>query len=269
MTRTGTVRVGIGGWTFEPWQGHFYPEKLKARDELSYASSKLRTIEVNGTYYSTQKRETFAKWASEVPDGFVFTLKASRYATNKKVLGEAGESIARFLDSGVAELGDHLGPILWQFMATKKFDPVDFEAFLKLLPAKQEGVPLRHAVEVRHDSFLTPEFAALLDKHGVGLVIADHAEYPMLADVTADFTYLRLQTGSDAEPLCYDHSRMAEWKARIEALARGEQLRGLPMADPARAPSKQPRDVFAYFITEGKVNAPAGAMHLQAAIEAK
>lgn len=269
MTRSGTVRVGIGGWTFEPWQGHFYPEKLKAKDELAYASSKLKTIEVNGTYYSTQKPETFARWAAEVPDGFVFTLKASRYATNKKVLGEAGESVSRFLNSGVAELGDRLGPILWQFMATKKFDPEDFEAFLKLLPASQAGVPLRHAVEVRHESFGVPEFAALLRKYGIGLVIADHAEYPMLADVTADFTYLRLQTGSDAEPFCYDEVRMAQWAERLAALAEGEALSGLPVADSTYKTKKQPRDVFAYFITEGKVNAPAGAMHLQAVIDAK
>lgn len=263
MTRSGTVRVGIGGWTFEPWQGHFYPEKLKAKDELAYASSRLRTIEVNGTYYSTQKPETFAKWASEVPDGFVFTLKASRYATNKKVLGEAGESIARFLNSGVAELGDHLGPILWQFMATKKFDPADFEAFLKLLPASHAGVPLRHAVEVRHESFRVPEFAALLRRHGIGLVIADHADYPMLADVTADFAYLRLQTGSDDQPRCYDDARMAQWAERIRTVAGGAGLSGLPAADPVTHSDIQPRDVFVFFITEGKVNAPAGAMHLQ------
>lgn len=269
MTRSGTMRVGIGGWTFEPWQGHFYPEKLKAKDELAYASSKLRTIEVNGTYYSTQKPETFAKWASDVPEGFVFTLKASRYSTNKKVLAEAGESIARFLNSGVAELGDHLGPILWQFMATKKFDPLDFEAFLKLLPSSHAGVRLRHAVEVRHESFGVPEFTALLRKHGVGLVIADHAEYPMFADVTADFAYLRLQTGSDVEPLCYDEKRMQQWADRITGLAAGKGLEDLPMADPTSPPNMQPRDVFTYFITEGKVNAPAGAMHLQAILDGK
>ena len=263
MTKPATVRVGIGGWTFEPWQGTFYPEKLRAKDELAYAASKLKTIEVNGTYYSTQKPETFAKWASEVPDGFMFTLKASRYATNKKVLGEAGESIARFLNSGVAELGDHLGPILWQFMATKKFDPVDFEDFLKLLPESHAGVRLRHAVEVRHESFGTPEFAALLRKYGIGLVIADHAEYPMFADVTADFTYLRLQTGSDAEQRCYDAERLTQWVDRITRLHRGDCLDDLGRAAPGEHPDIQSRDVFAYFITEGKVNAPHGAMHLQ------
>lgn len=269
MSETGSIRVGIGGWTFEPWQGTFYPEKLKARDELAYAAGKLKTIEVNGTYYSTQKPETFAKWASEVPDGFVFSLKASRYATNKKVLGEAGESISRFLNSGVAELGDRLGPILWQFMATKKFDPVDFDAFLKLLPESHAGVPLRHAVEVRHESFRSPDFAALLGRYGIGLVIADHAEYPMFADVTADFTYLRLQTGSDAEKHCYDAARLGTWTQHIRDLSGGSHLQNLPMAAPGVVPKKQPRDVYAYFITEGKVNAPSGAMHLQAILDGK
>ncbi len=230
---------------------------------MHFASRALRTIEVNGTYYSTQKPETFAKWASEVPDGFVFTLKASRYATNKKVLGEAGESVQRFLKSGVSELGDHLGPILWQFMATKKFDAADFEAFLKLLPDSQDGVPLRHAVEVRHPSFILPEFPALLEKYGIGLVVADHAEYPMLADVTAGFVYLRLQTGSDDVPTCYDEPRMRAWQDRIKAYAAGGQPDDLQLAAPERSCKKQPRDVFAFFITEGKVNAPAGAQHLQ------
>lgn len=262
----GKIRVGIGGWNFEPWQGTFYPADLKAKDELHYASRQLRTIEVNGTYYTTMKPETFAKWASEVPEDFVFTLKASRYATNKKVLGEAGESVGRFLKSGVAELGDHLGPILWQFMATKKFDPADFEAFLTLLPASQDGVRLRHAVEVRHSSFLVPEFAALLEKYNVGLVVADHAEYPMLADVTADFVYLRLQTGSDSEPNCYDPERMDSWQKQVIAYASGSDAKGLQKAAPDRVCTTQPRDVFAYFITEGKVNAPAGARHLQTRI---
>lgn len=267
MPKMGEIRAGIGGWTFEPWEGTFYPEKLKAKEELHYASRALKTIEVNGTYYSTQKPATFAKWAADVPDGFVFSLKASRYSTNRKILGEGGESVSRFLNSGVSELGDHLGPILWQFMATKKFEPDDFEAFLKLLPEKQDGIALRHVVEVRHESFLVPEFAALLEKHGVGVVLADHAEYPMLADVTTDFVYLRLQTGSDDVPTCYDDARMTLWAERIETLAKGETVADLAMADPKRTVKKQPRDVYAYFITEGKVNAPAGAKRLQGMFE--
>ena len=187
MSASGTIRCGIGGWTFEPWEGTFYPGSLSKKRQLEYASRQLKVIEVNGTYYSSQKPETFAKWASEVPEDFVFSLKASRFATNKKVLAEAGESISRFLGQGLTELGEHLGPILWQFMPTKKFDAADFGAFLALLPEKKDGLRLRHVVEVRHPSFRTPEFISLLARYGVAVVCADHADYPMIADVTADF----------------------------------------------------------------------------------
>lgn len=267
MAKAGEIRVGIGGWTFEPWQGTFYPEKLKAKDELHFASRALKTIEVNGTYYSTQKPATFAKWAADVPDGFVFSLKASRYATNRKILGEGAESVQRFLNSGISELGDRLGPILWQFMPTKQFNPDDFAAFLALLPEKQDGIRLRHVVEVRHPSFVVPEFTALLEKHGVAAVLADHAEYPLLADVTADFAYLRLQTGSDEVSTCYDEDRMTLWKGRIEAMAAGGQANDLNLAAPDRDVNSQPRDVYVYFITEGKVNAPSGARYLQSMID--
>ncbi len=205
----------------------------------------------------------------DVPDDFVFSLKASRYATNRKVLGEGGDSVSRFLDSGISELDDHLGPILWQFMATKKFEPEDFEDFLKLLPEKQDGIVLRHVVEVRHPSFIVPEFAALLEKYAVGLVVADHADYPLMADVTADFVYLRLQTGSDDVATCYDAARMTTWQKRIETWAAGGTVGDLTLAapgrlaEPGRAKKKQPRVVYSYFITEGKVNAPAGAKYLQ------
>ncbi|MDP3527395.1 MAG: DUF72 domain-containing protein, partial [Hoeflea sp.] len=193
MTTPGTIRAGIGGWTFEPWDESFYPPKLPKARQLQHASRQLRAIEVNGTYYSSQKPATFAKWASEVPEGFVFSLKASRYCTNRKVLAEAGPSIEKFLTQGITELGPHLGPILWQFMATKKFEPEDFEAFLKLLPRHQDGIALRHVVEPRHASFQVPEFIDLLAKYEVAAVVADHADYPMFADATADFVYARLQ----------------------------------------------------------------------------
>ena len=153
MTQSGTIRTGIGGWTFDPWEGTFYPEKLAKKRQLEFASRELTAIEVNGTYYGSQKPETFAKWASDVPDGFIFSLKASRYSTNRKVLAEGGESVERFLNQGITELGDHLGPILWQFAPTKKFEAEDFEGFLKLLPETLDGLKLRHALEVRHDSF--------------------------------------------------------------------------------------------------------------------
>src|SRR6266849_8954644 len=158
---SGHIYIGIGGWTFAPWRGVFYPEKLTQAKELEYAASKLTSIEINGTYYGSQKPESFRKWAREVPDGFVFALKGPRFATNRRVLAEAGDSIKRFLDSGVTELSDHLGPLLWQFSPFKKFDPADFGKFLEALPDKFNGLTLRHVIEVRHDSFKTAEFIAM------------------------------------------------------------------------------------------------------------
>ena len=263
MTKSGTIRCGIGGWTFDPWEGTFYPDDLAKKRQLEYASRQLKVIEVNGTYYGSQKPETFAKWASEVPEDFVFSLKASRFATNKKVLAEAGESIGRFLGQGLTELGAHLGPILWQFMPTKKFDAEDFGAFLALLPEKQGGLALRHVVEVRHPSFSTPEFVALLEKYKVAVVCADHADYPMIADVTADFVYARLQTGSDDVATCYDDKRLDQWAERLKSWASGGLVDDLERADPTRKSEKKPRDVYAFFIHEGKVNAPNGARELQ------
>ncbi|RVC17097.1 DUF72 domain-containing protein, partial [Mesorhizobium sp. M7A.F.Ca.AU.001.01.1.1] len=185
MSTSGTIRAGMGGWTFEPWDTSFYPDKLPKAKQLNYATRQVPSIEVNGTYYSSFKEPTFVKWASEAPDGFVYSLKGNRFVTNRRVLGEAGESMMRFLGSGVAALGEKLGPILWQFAPTKKFDPDDFEAFLKLLPEKQDGVALRHALEVRNDSFVVPEFAALARKYKAAIVYADHANYPDIADITA------------------------------------------------------------------------------------
>ena len=152
----GTIRAGIGGWSYEPWRGLFYPEGLPQKRELEYASRRLASIEINATYYGSQKPESFRRWASQVPDGFVFSVKASRFATNRTVLREAGDSIKRFVNSGIAELGDRLGPLLWQFAPFKKFDPADFGGFLELLPETLDGRKLRHVVEVRHDSFRAP-----------------------------------------------------------------------------------------------------------------
>lgn len=263
MIMSGIIRTGIGGWTFDPWEGSFYPEKLPKKRQLEFASRELTAIEVNGTYYSSQKPETFAKWAAEVPDHFVFSLKASRYCTNRKVLAEAGPSIEKFLGQGLAELGPHLGPILWQFMGTKKFEPEDFEAFLTLLPSSLSGLPLRHVVEPRHESFCTPEFVELLAKYRVAAVCADHADYPMFADVTADFVYARLQKGSDDVPTCYPPDDIARWGERLKAYAHCDVAADLPLNAPERRTERMPRDVFAFFITGGKVNAPNGARLLQ------
>lgn len=262
MTGRGTIRTGIGGWTFEPWEGTFYPDDLAKKRQLEYASRQLATIEVNGTYYRSQTPETFAKWASEAPEGFVFSLKAPRFSTNRKVLGEGGESVERFIASGIAELGEKLGPILWQFMPTKRFDPDDFSAFLALLPAKAEGIALRHAVEVRHESFIDPAFVALARKHGVAIVHADHGTYPEIADVTADFVYSRLQKGQDDEPEAYSSNALDAWSRRLLVWAKGLQPDDLPLVSGDVPPSKAKRDVFAYVIHEGKVRAPQGAMGL-------
>ncbi|MEQ8481547.1 MAG: DUF72 domain-containing protein [Hoeflea sp.] len=263
MSKSGTIRTGIGGWTFDPWNESFYPPKLPKTKQLRHAASKLRAIEVNGTYYGSQKPATFAKWASEAPDDFVFSLKASRYCTNRKVLSEGGASVEKFLTQGITELGDRLGPILWQFMATKAFDPEDFEGFLKLLPKEQDGLPLRHVVEPRHDSFRSPEFIELIRKYGVAAVVADHADYPMFPDPTADFVYARLQRGSDDIATCYPPEDIDHWAARLKTYADGGMPDDLTPVAPDRKASGKPRDVFAFFISGGKVNAPEGAMRLQ------
>lgn len=258
--RHGIIRAGMGGWTFEPWRGTFYPEKLPHARELSYAAEHVPTIEVNGTFYRTQTPKTFAKWASETPDGFVFALKGPRYAVNRRVLAEAGDSIQRFIDSGPLELGEKLGPLLWQFPPTKKFDADDFGAFLDLLPPSVNGVTLRHVLEVRHESFCTTEFIALARRHAMPVVFAEHATYPAIADITGDFVYARLQKGSDAEKACYPPKALDRWTERLQTWAAGGVPDDLPRVDDKHKTPRKPRDVFVYFIHEGKVRAPQAAM---------
>jgi uncharacterized protein YecE (DUF72 family) len=260
--KSGKIRIGIGGWTFEPWRGVFYPKGLPHAQELGYASQRLTSIEVNGTFYRTQTPATFRKWASEVPAGFVFAIKGPRFATNRRVLAEAGDSIKRFLDSGVTELGEHLGPLLWQFAPTKKFDAADFGAFLALLPEKFEGRALRHVIEVRHDSFCTSDFIALLRKFAMAVVYTDHVKYPNIADVTADFVYARLQRGKDTITTAYPPKDLDAWAGRLRLWAEGKAPGDLPNVGATSKPKALPRDVFAYVIHEGKVRAPAGAIEL-------
>jgi uncharacterized protein YecE (DUF72 family) len=259
--KSGHIYIGVGGWTFAPWRGVFYPDKLPQARELEYAASKLTSIEINGTYYGSQKPESFRKWAREVPDGFVFSLKGPRFATNRRVLAEAGDSIKRFYGTGVLELGDRLGPVLWQFAPTKKFDEADFGKFLELLPRELDGRRLRHVVEVRHDSFSVPGFIALLRKFETPVVFAEHGKYPAIADVVGDFVYARLQKGDDELATCYPSKQLDAWAKRLQLWAAGGEPEDLPRADPASA-KKLPRDVFTYVIHEGKVRAPAGAMEL-------
>jgi len=255
------IRVGIGGWTFAPWRGTFYPEGLKHADELKYAGEHLTTIEINGTFYRTQSAKSFAKWRNETPDGFVFSLKGHRAVVNKKVLAEAGEGIDWFLNSGLLELGDKLGPILWQFAPFKRFDADDFGAFLELLPAEKGGLKLRHVVEVRHQSFLVPECVDLLRKHGVAVVYAESDDYPAIADLTADFVYARLQQTEEAVPTGYPPGELDRFAGMAKTWAAGASPEGLPYFGDAAA-KKQPRDVFVYMISGAKVRAPAAAMAL-------
>lgn len=256
----GTIRVGIGGWTYEPWRGTFYPEGLPQKRELEHASRHLTSIEINGTYYGSQKPASYAKWHAETPDDFVFSLKAPRFAMNRSVLAEAGGTIARFFNSGVTELKEKLGPINWQFLPTKKFDPTDFEAFLKLLPREAAGRPLRHAVEVRHESFRSADFIALARRHGVAVVIAGDSDYPQIADATAPFVYARIM-GTRAETAGYSDSDLDLWAARARAWASGGAPGDLQHVEPHQG-NDQPRDVYLYVISGHKVRNPAAAMSL-------
>ena len=243
---THPIHIGVGGWTFEPWRGVFYPEGLVQKRELEFASRALTSIEINGTYYSTFKPDSWMKWRNETPDDFVFSVKASRYCTNRKVLREGQESFDRFLDQGLTALGDKLGPINWQFMATKKFDAEDFEGFLKLLPKEKDGLRLRHALEVRNASFATQQFYDLAAKYDCAIVYAEDdeaPEWPRIDQPTADFTYARLMSSREDEPTGLTGAELDAVAARTRGWAR----RG---------------EVFAYFISGAKVRNPAAAQAL-------
>jgi uncharacterized protein YecE (DUF72 family) len=258
MTR---IRVGIGGWTYEPWRGTFYPEKLPASRELEHASRQVTAIEVNGTYYSTMTAKSFERWFAETPDDFMFSLKANRFATNRRVLAEAGESIERFVGSGLARLEHKLGPVLWQFAPTKKFDVEDFEAFFKLRPADVEGRALRHVLDVRNDSFMVPEFLVLARKYRAAVVFTDSPDYPSFANLTTDFVYLRLMRAQAQRPAGYAPEELAAFAACARAWADGGEPTALPLvAGDTGAPASGPRDVFMFMINGAKERAPAAAM---------
>ena len=259
------IYAGIGGWVYEPWRDNFYPKGLSQKRELEYASSRVTAIEINGTYYGSQKPASFRKWHDETPKDFVFTLKGPRFATNRRVLAEAGESITRFFESGVTELKDKLGPVNWQFMATKKFDAADFGAFLKLLPRKVDGRAIRHAVEVRHDSFKDKAFVELCRRHDVGIVFGADSEFPLIADVTTDFIYARLMGTSAKEELGYPVAMLKTWAERARDWERGESPKASLLVAPP-APKKK-REVFLFFISGAKEKNPAAAEGLIAALK--
>jgi uncharacterized protein YecE (DUF72 family) len=257
----GPIRVGVGGWTYEPWRGGmFYPEGLKHADELSYASRHLTAIEINGTFYRTQSAASFRKWRDETPDDFVFSVKGHRAVVNKSKLAESGEGIDWFLKSGVLELGDKLGPILWQFAPFKRFNAEDFGAFLSLLPREREGRALTHVVEVRHKSFVVPEFVALLGKHGISVVYADSDDYPAIGDVTGEVVYARLQRSVESEATGYSKKDLDLWAERARVWASGGVPEGIPVL--GEPPAKTPRPVFLFMISGHKPHDPAAAMAL-------
>ena len=240
---TGKIRVGIGGWTYEPWRGLFFPKGLPHKQELAYAAQRLTSIEINGTYYSGFKPPTWIKWREETPEGFVFSVKASRFCTNRRVLSEAKESVERFFAQGIAELGERLGPINWQFMKTKKFDPEDFDNFMKLLPCELAGRPLRHALEVRHPSFQDARFYDLARRYNAAIVFADDEDFPKIDEPTTDFAYARLMRTEDSVETGYAAPDLDGWATR----ARDWAKRG---------------DAFVYFISGAKHRAPAAAQAL-------
>jgi uncharacterized protein YecE (DUF72 family) len=263
MPTEGDIHIGIGGWDFDPWRGTFFPEGLAKAKQLQHLGTRLKATEVNATYYGSTSPATFAKWAASVPDDFKFALKASRFCTNRKNLGEAAESIGKFCAQGFTELGDKLGPILWQLAPTKKFDADEIRAFLMLLPTSREGIPLKHALEVRNESFKSREFVALARASNVAIVFADHELYPELADLTADFVYARLQQAKEAEPAGYSPAALDRWAEVAKGWAKGESPAGLHYVSDAPA-EKTPREVFAFFIASDKVRNPAAAEALSA-----
>jgi uncharacterized protein YecE (DUF72 family) len=256
------ISIGVGGWTYEPWRGSFFPKGLAHARELEYASTKLTSIEINGTYYGSQKPASFVKWRDETPNDFVFAVKGPRFATNRRILAEAGESIERFFKTGVTELKAKLGPINWQFATTKRFDPDDFEAFLKLLPTSVDGLAIRHAVEVRHESFKSPDFIALARAHGVAIVMAGDSGYPQIADVTAPFIYARIMGTTETEEHGYSAATLDQWATRAKTWATGGSPQDLITMAAAQKSDAAGREVFLYVISGAKQRNPAAALAL-------
>jgi uncharacterized protein YecE (DUF72 family) len=288
MSGTGTVRVGISGWTYAPWRGNFYPSGLQHADELSYASRQVETIEINGTFYGLQRPDAFARWYDETPQRFVFAVKGPRFITHIRRLREVATPLANFFASGVLRLEEKLGPVLWQFPPSFRFDAERLDHFLALLPRDTEAAAalaegrsewlaerawaktghrreLRHAIEIRHQSFLDPAFVALLRRHRVALVFADSVGWPYAEDLTADFAYLRLHGSEELYASGYSEEALDHWAARIKLWAQGTEPNDARLIDSDTRPAPHsPRDVFAYFDNDAKVRAPVDARSLRA-----
>ena len=281
----GKVRIGISGWTYKPWRGVFYPKEVKQKNELQYASNTFNSIEINGTFYSLQRPTSFEKWAAETPDDFVFSVKAPRFITHIRRLKDAKAPLANFLASGLFHLGAKLGPILWQLPPNYIWRPEVLEDFFMLLPHDTEKAaalarkhddwvtgrtalkpdahrPMRHAMEIRHASFVTPEFIELLRKYNVALVCADTVEWPRLMDVTSDFMYCRLHGSEVLYASGYDDAALDQWTTRVHAWARGTEPDDAERVIKENSPQASGRDVFVYFDNDAKVRAPFDAQSL-------
>jgi len=291
MASRGDIRIGISGWTYAPWRGAFYPAGLPHRRELEYAARRFAAIEINGTFYSLQRPEAFGRWRDATPEGFVFAIKGPRYITHLLRLKDAAAPLANFFASGLLRLGPRLGPILWQFPARMTFDAERFEAFLALLPTDTAAAtklarrhdrrvsgrawlkcdveaPIRHAVEIRHDSFRDPAFLALLRRHGAALACADAVDWPRLTDVTSDFVYCRLHGSEELYASGYDDAALDAWAKRVAAWATGGEPDDAERAGAPAKPRRSGRDVFVFFDNDAKVRAPRDAAALAERLEA-
>lgn len=280
---TGTIRIGISGWTYPPWRGPFYPAKHPQKRELEYAARQFRSIEINGTFYGSQKPDTFAKWHDETPAGFVFALKAAKYITHERRLRDIATPLANFFAQGLLRLGPKLGPLLWQFPPNMIFDEERWAQFLPLLPHStaaaarlaerndgrkpswteiDEDRPLRHAVEIRHESFRDPRFVDMLRDHNVALVCADTVAWPRLMDLTSDFVYCRLHGEEDLYASGYTDAALDDWARRVRAWARGGEPADAERVGPKARLRPQGRDVFVFFDNSVKVKSPENAKSL-------
>lgn len=289
MKNRGEIRIGISGWRYKGWRGSFYPADLPQRRELEFAARHFNTIELNGSFYSLQRPEHFQRWYDETPPGFVFSVKGSRYLTHMLRLLRIETALANFFAQGILRLADKLGPVLWQFPPQVKFDPVRFEAFFSLLPRTQKEAadlgrlhdqrlddrdwlyvdkdrPLRHAIEIRHPSFVCEEFIALLRKHRIALVVADTVDWPLLMDVTADFVYCRLHGSEQLYASGYDPPAIAQWAQRVDRWSRGMEVEDGKKASAHHARPRKTRDVYVYFDNDAKVRAPYDAQSLAKAV---
>ncbi|HTB68850.1 MAG TPA: DUF72 domain-containing protein [Steroidobacteraceae bacterium] len=263
----GHIRVGIGGWNYEPWRKTFYPAEVTQSRELEYASRHVTSIEINGTFYGLQKPTVFAKWHDSTPESFMFSIKAPRFIVQRKDLASAGTAIERFVSSGITELKAKLGPILWQLADTKGFDPKEIESFLSLLPATAGKLQLRHALEVRHGSFLNRQFLAIARQRGVAVVYEDDATHPGFADLTSAFVYARLRRSTASCATGYSLASLKQWARRAQAWASGKEPTDLPRVAAVRSAAGQPRPVFIFFINGAKERAPAAARKLISLLE--